>query len=167
MKVLGIDPGLGRVGWGLIEKADDSDQLKFLKYGLIETKSDQLETKRLQTIYRQVCGIIEEADPEIVAVEQLFFFKNHKTAFSVSQARGVIILATADNQKKITDLTPLQVKQAVTGYGRASKEQVQEMVKAILGLKKIPKPDDVADGLAIAICAASLISFERKIKRKG
>jgi crossover junction endodeoxyribonuclease RuvC len=166
MKVLGIDPGLGRVGWGLLEKVDGNDQPKFLKYGLVETKSNQSEAKRLQTIYRQVCGIIEEANPEIVAVEQLYFFSNQKTAFSVSQARGVIILAIADNQKKIVDVTPLQVKQAVTGYGRASKEQVQEMVKVILGLKERPQPDDIADGLAIAICATSLTDFERKIKRR-
>jgi len=155
MKVMGIDPGIGRVGWGIVTEDIKTGDLKSLGYGLIETKVGEKEERRLQQIYDQVCGIIKKEKPDLVAVEKLFFFKNHKTAFTVSQARGVIILAIADCQKKICHYTPLQVKQAVTGYGRATKTQVQEMVKVILKLKEIPKPDDVADALAIAICAAN------------
>ena len=167
MKILGIDPGLGRIGWGLVDKTDQGDQLKHLDSGLIETKANQAEAKRLQKIYLQVCAIIKKADPDLVAVEKLYFFKNQKTAFSVSQAQGVIILAVADSKKRLVRYTPLETKQAVTGYGRATKHQIQEMVKAILNLKEKPKPDDVADGLAIAICAASLQGFKENIKRRG
>ncbi len=164
MKILGIDPGLARVGWGLIEKGNQGDQLKCLDYGLVETKKGQDEAKRLQQIYQEICGIIKRSDSEIVAVENLYFFKNQKTAFPVSQAQGVIILAAVDQKKKIVRYTPLETKQAVTGYGRATKHQIQEMVKAILNLKERPKPDDVADGLAIAICAASHQSYKENIK---
>jgi crossover junction endodeoxyribonuclease RuvC len=153
MKILGIDPGIARVGWGLVEKKNQGE--KFLECGLIETSKSLSEDKRLKQVYDKVCDIINKTDPEMVAVEKLYFFKNQKTAFQVSQARGVILLAASDNRKKIKHFTPLQIKQAVSGYGRADKKQVGQMVKAILNLKRVPKPDDVTDGLAVAICASS------------
>jgi len=163
MKILGIDPGMGRIGWGLIERENHNGQLKYLDSGLIETKAGQLEARRFQQIYRRIYDIIKKNDPNLVAVEKLYFFKNQKTAFSVSQAQGVIILAIADSQKRILRYTPLEVKQAVSGYGRASKQQVQEMVRAILKLKEKPRSDDIADSLAVAICCAGIEGFKEKI----
>ncbi len=163
MKILGIDPGVARVGWGLVESKESGNKLKYLKKGLVETDSDVAPEKRLKKIYQKTFDIIKKTDPEVVGVEKLYFFKNQKTAFAVSQARGVIILAATDLDKKIYHYTPLQIKQAVTGYGRASKKQIQEMVKQILVLKKHPKPDDVADALAVCICCSSDVSYQKKI----
>jgi crossover junction endodeoxyribonuclease RuvC len=153
MKILGIDPGIARVGWGLLEKKGGQD--KYLDCGLISTNKNITEAKRLKQIYSKVYDIIKAGQPDLVAVEKLYFFKNQKTAFTVSQARGVIILAAANNRKEIESYTPLQIKQSVSGYGQASKDQVGSMVKMILNLNEVPKPDDVADGLACAICASS------------
>jgi len=153
MKILGIDPGIARIGWGLIEKKEGRE--KYLDCGLISTSKNLPEPDRLKKIYQSACDIIEKSKPDLVAIEKLYFFKNQKTAFSVSQARGVIILAACSSRKRIKSFTPLQIKQSVSGYGQATKAQVGNMVKAILSLDKVPEPDDVADGLACAICASS------------
>lgn len=151
MIVLGIDPGTATTGWGVIKK---TKQLKMIKYGCIKTSADLSTADRLNKIHKELSSLIKKYKPSIVAVEDIFFFKNLKTVIKVSQARGVILLTAAKAKIRITEYTPLQVKQAVACYGRADKAQVQKMVKTLLNLKEIPKPDDAADALAIAICCA-------------
>ncbi len=151
--ILGIDPGLANTGFGIIRK--QGNNLKVVDYGVIRTKSKAAAANRLNDIYQAVSKIIKKHQPDIIAIEQLFFCKNVKTASAVGQARGVIILAAGQNQLRIEEFTPLQVKMALTTYGRATKNQVQAMVKAILALEKIPKPDDAADALAVAICCGN------------
>lgn len=158
MIVLGIDPGLASTGFGLIKK-DKKHNLKLVKYGLITTPADLTPAERLNKLYQQLNSLIKKSQPDIVAVEDIFFFKNLKTAIKVSQARGVILLTAAKSKIPVAEYTPLQVKQAVACYGRAEKIQVQKMVKALLNLKEIPKPDDAADALAIAICCAHSIKL--------
>ncbi len=154
MVILGIDPGTARIGFGVI---NNNQKLKLIGYGCIQTPKTLKNPQRLAELENQLRQIIKKYKPERVAVEDLFFFKNLKTAISVSQARGVILLTAAKSKIPILEYTPLQIKQAVTGYGRAEKKQVQKMVKMILNLKKIPKPDDAADALAAAICCAHSI----------
>jgi len=164
MKILGIDPGTATTGWGLIET--DGRTIKGQKVpqviscGIISTKSGTPDADRLEIIFDSISDIIKKEKPEIVVVEQLFFFKNQKTVMTVSQSRGVIILAVKKSCTPFFECTPLQVKQAIVGYGRADKNQVQQMVKTILKLKGLPKPDDAADALAIALCAAQTHKFE-------
>lgn len=150
MLVLGIDPGSAITGYGLVKEVGNS--LRAVDYGCIRTASSQPLEVRLKKIYREVCQLIEKYKPDHFVVEELFFNKNVRTALTVGQARGVILLAGAQSELPVHEYTPLQVKQAVVGYGRAEKAQVQFMVKTILSLPDIPKPDDVADALAIAIC---------------
>jgi len=159
MKILGIDPGTARTGWGVIKI--QNSKFKIQNYGCIETPARKLLEERLEMIYKKIRAIIRKEKPQCVAVEQLYFFKNIKTALSVGHARGVIILAAKREKKQIFEYTPLQVKNAVVGYGRANKHQVQQMVKAILKLDKIPKSDDAADGLATAICCAQSKKLEK------
>ncbi len=154
MIILGIDPGTAKIGFGVINK---TRELKLIEYGCIQTPKNLKDSQRLIKLHEQLQKIIKKHKPDMVAVEDLFFFKNLKTAISVSQARGVILLTAAKLKVPISEYTPLQIKQAVTGYGRAEKKQVQKMVKMILNLKKIPKPDDAADALAAAICCAHSI----------
>ena len=149
MIILGIDPGIGRMGWGVIES--NGSKLKVIGYGCVETEPNTEIPGRLFAIYEEVMQIIKEYKPEQMAIEELYFGKNVKTAFTVGQARGVILLAGSQNSLPIGIYTPLQVKVALTGYGRAEKPQVGKMVKAILHLQEIPKPDDTADALAIAL----------------
>ena len=151
--ILGIDPGLADTGFGII--TNQSGKLTCLDYGSIKTDSKTDLIDRLDIIHKKLTGLIKKYRPELIAVEQIFFCKNVKTALLVGQARGVILLTSKQTDLIIKEFTPLQIKQAVSGYGRASKEQVQKMVKLILNLKEIPKPDDAADALAIAICAAN------------
>ena len=157
MKILGIDPGTAIVGWGLVE---DDHQFngkkcpKVISCGIISTKAGTPDADRLEIIFDSLTDIIKKEKPDIIAVEQLFFFKNQKTVMTVSQARGAIILAVKKSKTPFFEYTPLQVKQAITGYGRADKKQIQEMVKTLLRLKEVPKPDDAADALAIALCCA-------------
>lgn len=158
MKILGIDPGTGRVGWGVIESK--KEKIKSQNFGIIETTPHAPIEERLEKIYQKISAIIDKEQPDIVAIEEIFFFKNQKTVISVSQSRGVIVLAAKTAGKKIYSYTPLQVKESVVGYGRAEKNQVQEMVKMILHLKEKPKPDDIADALAIAICCANSIKMQ-------
>lgn len=153
MKILGIDPGIGRVGWGVVEPQHSSSFVVH-GYGCIETQPNSDIPGRLFAIYDEVSRIIDEYNPQVLAIEDLFFAKNVKTAFSVGQARGVILLAGSQKNLKISVFTPLQVKNAVTGYGKADKKQVGQMVKLLLHLKEVPKPDDTADALAIAITEA-------------
>ena len=152
MRILGIDPGYAIVGYGVIEY--EGNRFKTIDYGKITTTPKYTLAERLQKIYEGVCGVISIHKPEMVAVEELFFNNNVTTAIAVAQARGVVLLASSQSGKPLYEYTPLQVKQAVVGYGRAQKEQVQQMVKVILNLEKIPKPDDVADALAVAVCHA-------------
>lgn len=150
MRVLGIDPGTATTGYALVE--GNGNRQRALAYGAIETRADVPAPERLQQIYRAVASLIRDLQPDVLAVEELFFNKNVRSALAVGQARGVILLAAADAAIPANEFTPLQVKQAVVGYGRAEKAQVQAMVKILLCLPAVPKPDDVADALAVAIC---------------
>ncbi len=152
MIILGIDPGTATTGYGVIE--NEKGETKYVDYGCILTKSTESLENRLVSIFDELTKIIKKFKPEMAAVEELFFASNAKTAISVGHARGVILLACSKEKVPVYEYTPLQVKQAICGYGRADKQQVQKMVKALLSLEEIPKPDDAADGLAIAICCA-------------
>lgn len=152
--ILGIDPGIADTGYGVIEKMDNG-KLICLEYGSIKTPAKTNLDERLETLHLELDKIIKKYKPVKAAVEQLFFCKNVKTALIVGHARGVIMLTIRQNGVPLVEYTPLQIKQAVSTYGRAEKGQVQRMVKAILGLKEIPTPDDAADGLAAAICASN------------
>lgn len=159
MRILGIDPGIGRTGWGIIESQNSN--LKAQIYGCIETDKDMPMEQRLQVLYEEISRIITEEKPNSLAIEDLFFNTNAKTALVVGQARGVVLLVAAQHNLSVGVYTPLQVKIAVTGYGRAEKGQVGQMVKTILKLSSIPKPDDTSDALAIAITHA----FSHKIPK--
>lgn len=150
--ILGIDPGLAITGYGIIKFRNKN--ISMLKCGAIITNAKEIFGYRLNKLHTELNKIIKKYKPDEIAVEKLFFAKNAKTALKVSEARGVINLAIWQNRKKLREFTPLQIKQAMTGYGRASKKQIQIMVKQQLCLKEEPKPDDVADALAIAICSA-------------
>lgn len=150
MIILGVDPGLATAGYGVIKKKGNSFDL--IDYDTITTSADENDVDRLSNLYESLLLLIDKYQPEQIAVEELFFNKNVKTAIRVGQARGVILLAGSQQGIEVAEYTPLQVKQAVVGYGRASKSQVQQMVKALLNLSEIPKPDDAADALAISIC---------------
>ena len=154
MRILGIDPGTGRMGFGAIDCV--GSKMTMVEYGCIETPAHMETSERLVIIFNKVKEIISRTKPDAVAVEKLFFAKNVTTVMSVGEARGVAVLAIALAGAKFAEFTPLQVKQAVTGYGRADKTQIQNMVKAILSLDKIPKPDDAADALAIAITCSTM-----------
>lgn len=159
MRVLGIDPGIGRTGWGIID--EKSGKFSTLSFDCFETKSTTETPKRLSEIYDQIVKLIDKYKPDALAIEELFFNSNSKTAFVVGQARGVVLLAGAQKKLSIGVYTPLQVKIAVSGYGRAEKAQVGKMVKTILGLESIPKPDDTADALAVGLAHL----FSRKINK--
>jgi len=149
MRILGIDPGTGIVGFGIIDRKGIKNTM--VDAGVIRTPANDPAHERLKIIYDDLKGIIEEHKPEIMVVEQLFFAQNVTTAMTVSQARGVILLLGEQMGLKIHEYTPLQIKQALTGYGRAEKSQIQEMVRLQLNLKETPKPDDAADALAAAL----------------
>lgn len=152
MRILGIDPGTAIVGYGLIDT--EGSKYRVVDYGCIRTPAEDSIPERLLQIFRRMQQLIDEFKPECLVVEELFFHKNANTAMAVGQARGVIILSGIEKGLSVYEYTPLQVKQAVVGYGRAEKRQVQEMVKLLLKLEQRPSPDDVADALAIAICHA-------------
>jgi len=152
--ILGIDPGIADTGYGVIKK-DGNNNLECITYGSIKTKAHTELSDRLNILNQELNKIIKKYKPEKFAVEELFFCKNVKTALTVGQARGVILLTARQNNLPINEHTPLQVKQAVSAYGKASKLQVQKMVKLILNLKEIPQPDDAADALAVAICSSN------------
>ena len=152
MKILGIDPGIAIVGFGVIEY--DGFKFKTIDYGAITTPAHTPLPARLKMVYDDMNYVIEKFKPDQVAIEELFFNNNAKTAIAVGQARGVLILAAENRKIPVYEYTPLQVKQGVVGYGRADKKQVQQMVKSMLSRHEIPKPDDTADALAIAVCHA-------------
>jgi len=162
MIILGIDPGTATTGFGVLESKQN--KLKVLDVGCIETDKNLDMPERLNSIAKELKKIIKKYKPQVMAVEELFFFKNQKTVITVAQARGVIIFIGKNQGLEICEYTPLQVKQAVVGYGRAEKKQVQQMVKSILGLKEIPKPDDAADALAVAVCCESSIRFTKAVE---
>ncbi len=157
MRFMGIDPGLAIVGFGFVDKI--GSRLLPIQYGCIQTEADTDQGLRLKQIYETTLELIDTYKPQAVAIEKLFFNKNVTTALSVGQARGVIVLAAVQRGLPVAEYTPLQVKQAVVGYGKAEKRQVQEMVRMFLNLVAVPKPDDVADALAVAICHAHSSSF--------
>jgi crossover junction endodeoxyribonuclease RuvC len=150
MRIIGIDPGTGILGFGVIE-VEKGQQPMLVDGGVIRTPVKEDDAVRLQTIFEEITDIIVASKPEEMAVERLYFAKNVTTAMTVAQARGVILLAGQQAGLRIAEYTPLQIKQALTGYGRAEKKQIQEMVRVILRLDQIPKPDDCADALAAAI----------------
>lgn len=152
MIILGIDPGYAIVGYGVIKY--EANRFTVLDYGAITTPAGMPFVERLDVIYKDLNMLFAKYKPEAMAIEKLFYNTNAKTVIDVAQARGVTVLAAHQNGAKIFEYTPLQVKQSVVGYGRAEKKQVQEMIRVILNLEKVPKPDDTADALAMAVCHA-------------
>lgn len=150
MRVLGIDPGTATTGYGVVEETEEG--LRALACGVVTTPPDLPLPQRLQTIYRELRRLVQQWQPDAAAVEELFFNVNVRTAMSVGQARGVALLALADEGLTVAEYGPGEVKQALTGYGGAEKRQMQEMVRMLLGLPTVPYPDDAADALAVAIC---------------
>ena len=156
MIILGIDPGTARLGYGVVEKTEGrKNKLKAIDYGCIETSPDFSDGERLKKINTELNKIIKKYQPKILAVENIYFFKNLKTVMPVSQAKGVILFTAAKKKIPIREFTPPQIKMAVAGYGRAEKKQIQRMVEIILELNKPVKQDDAADALAVAICYAN------------
>ncbi len=149
MRIIGIDPGTGILGFGVIDVSGGKTQL--VDAGVIRTPVKEDDAVRLETIFQELTDIIVATKPQVMAVEKLFFLRNITTAMTVSQARGVVLLAARLNGLEIFEYTPLQIKQAITGYGKADKKQMQEMVRVLLKLKEVPKPDDAADALAAAL----------------
>ncbi len=150
MRIIGIDPGYAIMGWGILDLK--GNKFSIIDYGSITTDAGVEAAKRLQHIYAELGAIIAKYQPDEAAIEELFFNNNAKTVILVGEARGIAVLACANAGLEISEYTPLQIKQALVGYGRADKKQVQAMVKAILNLKEVPKPDDTADAVAAAIC---------------
>ncbi|HEY54031.1 MAG TPA: crossover junction endodeoxyribonuclease RuvC [Caldilineae bacterium] len=148
--ILGIDPGTAITGWGVVTESQGT--LQTLGFGVIRTPSTEPLPARLVTIYDELTALLQHHQPDAVAVEELFFSKNARTALSVGHARGVVLLTVAQRQAPLFHYKPSQVKQAVTGYGAAGKRQIQEMVRLLLNLEALPQPDDAADALAVAIC---------------
>ena len=165
MRVLGLDPGLATTGWGIVE--EKAGELTLGDYGVVTTAPGSPLSERLQSLYRELAALIALQQPDVAAVEELFFSRNSRTAFNIGQARGVALLALADAGLVVHEYTPLQVKQAVVGYGRATKRQVQRMLPMLLGLPVIPQPDDAADAVAIAICYLHSARFQALIAQEG
>jgi crossover junction endodeoxyribonuclease RuvC len=175
MIILGIDPGTAIMGYGLVESgvvdsaprqraSTGGDNLRMLEYGALHTPANAPLFERLPMLYKGIMDLLAEYKPDGLALEQLFFNRNVTTALSVGHARGVVILAAAHSSVPVSEYTPLQVKQAVVGYGRATKEQVQAMVKVLLNMDHIPRPDDAADALAVAICHIHSAAFAKLVR---
>lgn len=162
MRILGIDPGIAIMGYGLIDMV--GNRLKVVEYGVVTTSSKTKTPERLDILYNNLDEIINQFNPDEFAVEELFFNQNVKTAITVGHARGVQILCAQKNSLPIYEYTPLQIKQAMTGYGRANKKQIQETVTKLLNLNEIPKPDDAADALAVAMCHALSQRFKERFR---
>ena len=166
MIIIGIDPGTTNMGFGVIKKSNVSSRkdrgVECLGYGLIKTTSNLSQAEHLREISNGLNRLIKKYQPKYLAVEKIYFFKNAKTIISVSEARGVVLLTAARKKIELIELTPLQVKTCICGYGRATKQQIQKIVKYILGLNKTPEPDDAADALALAICALGSIKNLRR-----
>jgi crossover junction endodeoxyribonuclease RuvC len=160
MRILGLDPGTATTGYGIIKIQNPKSKIQkidLVAYGIIQTKANSYMPKRLREIYLEIRKLIKKYEPDKIALESLFFFKNQKTVMTVSQARGVIMLACQSLKIPVIEYPPLQVKNILCKNGRASKKEVQAKIKKILKLKKIPKPDDAADALATAICCAKIL----------
>jgi crossover junction endodeoxyribonuclease RuvC len=153
LTILGVDPGFALTGLGVIKQKEQ--QLKLVDFDCIKTRAGDEYSQRLRKVNHDLKKYIKKYQPDLIAVEELFFAKNVKTALKVGQARGVVLLTAIQAKVPVVEFTPLQVKQAISGYGRADKKQVQQMVKLMLKLKQVPQPDDAADALAVAICAAN------------
>lgn len=173
MIILGIDPGIATTGYGIISYSKNkkrsnelSEKNNFpfscLAYGMIKTSPGLSSAERLKILYNELNKLIKKYRPEVMAVETIYFFKNLKTAMPVSQAKGVILLSAAKKKIPVYEITPLQAKMAITGYGRAEKEQVQQIIKVLLNLEKVPRPDDIADALAVSICCAGTIKIKEQ-----
>ncbi len=162
MLVMGVDPGIATTGWAFVQPGRQGSG-KAIEYGCIRTPAHTPLADRLLLLYQEITTLISEHQPDVLAIEQLFFNRNTTTAFVVAQARGVVVLAAAQQGVRVVEYTPLQVKQAVVGYGRAEKQQVQHMVRALLNLASAPKPDDVADALAIAICHMHSMQYKNML----
>ena len=157
MRILGIDPGTGLLGFGILE---GGRKPAFIEAGVIRTKVHQPESERLFIIYNGLQEIISATKPQVVSVEKLFFARNVTTAMSVAQARGIVLLVAQQHNLPIFEYTPMQIKLAVTGYGKADKKQMQEMVRLLLNLQEIPKPDDAADALAAALTHSAIAGYK-------
>lgn len=157
-RILGIDPGTATTGFGIIDTSI-SKVSQVVDYGVITTEAHLSDSKRLSIIDESLKQLISTYKPNIIAVEKLFFFRNTTTIITVAQARGVVLLNAELHNLQLFEFTPLQIKQAITGYGKAPKSQMQQMVATILGLQSIPKPDDAADGLAVALCCQSSLGY--------
>jgi len=164
MRVLGIDPGLATVGYGLVEKHGEAFQA--IDYGYISTPAELDLAQRLLIIFRSVQLLISRFSPDVLAMERLFFCKNTGTALQVGEARGAVFTAAAEKALPVSEYTPLQVKQAVAGYGRAGKKQVQQMVCLLLKLPGAPRPDDTADALAVALCHLQSSRWQQLVEEK-
>lgn len=162
MKVLGIDPGVARLGWGVVFKKDG--RFKAQAYGCLTTRKQLSAEKRLESLYKDLKSLITRHKPDVLAVEDLFFAANAKTALQVGQARGVVLLTAALKGLPVASYSPLKVKMAIVGYGRAEKDQVQKMVVSILKLERKPRLDDTADALAVALTHLFLEKFEKRIR---
>jgi crossover junction endodeoxyribonuclease RuvC len=165
MLVLGVDPGLATTGYGLV--ASDGQALWPIAYGVIRTPAHTPVSERLVLLHRKLGEIIRQHHPDVSAVEELFFATNARTAMIVGEARGVLLYALAEAGLSVAEYTPLQIKQAVTGYGKADKHQVQQMVRHLLGLDDVPRPDDAADALAVAICHHHSAHLNALIEQDG
>jgi crossover junction endodeoxyribonuclease RuvC len=164
MRILGIDPGTAITGWGVVDQDDhEVNGLKMVAYGAITTPAKMPNSERLLIISKQLKKIVKKYSPDSAAIEKLFFTNNAKTAMTVGEARGVVLLELEKLNVPISQFTPTQIKDGVCGYGRADKKQVQMMVRSILGMEEIPKPDDAADGLAAAICGVASYGMKDKI----
>ena len=169
IRIIGIDPGYAIVGYGIVDYA--GNRFRTVDYGAVTTEAGKPFDQRLEAVHDGLAAVLERYRPEAMALEKLFFTTNQKTAIDVAQARGVIQLCAVKRGIAVHEYTPLQVKQAVTGYGKADKNQVQQMTKTLLGLDAVPKPDDTADALAIAICHAhtagsSISAYQRLLRMK-
>lgn len=165
MLTLGLDPGLALTGYGLV--GWEGEALRAIEYGVISTPASEPPAQRLQLLYGGLRQVISRHRLTEVAVEQLFFSRNARTALAVGQARGVALLAVADAGLPVSEYTPLQVKRAIVGYGRGTKHQIQQMVRILLGLKEVPQPDDAADALAVAICHLHSARFSQLLSQSG
>lgn len=163
MRIIGIDPGYAILGYGVVDF--NANKFTLVSYGVITTEANTEMPERLKTIYSELMEIIQEFEPDVASIEELFFNSNAKTAIKVGEARGAAILACANSGLPIYEYTPLQIKQALAGYGRAGKDQIQQIVKSVLGLKEIPRPDDAADGVAAAICHGNSSGYIDRVAR--
>ncbi|MGM0441802.1 MAG: crossover junction endodeoxyribonuclease RuvC [Elusimicrobiota bacterium] len=163
IKILGIDPGLANLGWGVI-KIDNNNDAEFIDCGCIKTASQKSTAERLGSLYTDICKVIEKHEPEEAALEQIFFSRNVKSAIKVAQARGAVIAALNNHGLKIKGYSPLQIKKALVGTGKAKKDQVQFMVKNFLKLKKVPRSDHKTDALAAALCHSNHRNLNKILK---